>query len=194
MKISQKHIQYILLLLIVVIAVCAYQFGYVKYIEKANTVKEENKTIEARINVLNEKESHRTEWTDGISKSEKSITEILAKYGPGNTPAKSIMFIRNLEDAAEMTIPTVTFSSDTSLYVSNDYDAEGNPKITLNQSNLSINYSTTYDGLKKCMDYINSYYERMNIASFSANFNQETGQLSGSMIHHDTVFFRFVFS
>ena len=43
MKLSQKHIQYILLLLIVVIGVCAYQFGYVKYIEKANAVKEENK-------------------------------------------------------------------------------------------------------------------------------------------------------
>ena len=181
MKISQKHVQYILLLLIVVIAVCAYQFGYVKYIEKANAVKEENKQVEARINELNDKESHREEWTKGIEQSEKDIRSLLAKYGPGNTPEKSIMFVRSLEDAAEMTVPSISFNSNTVMYKSEDLDENGEPKIELDSTNISISFNTTYDGLKKCMDFINGYKERMNVNNFTASFNREDGQLTGSM-------------
>ena len=182
MKISQKHIQYILLLLIVVIAVCAYEFGYVKYIEKANQVKEENKALEARINTLTEKESHRDEWNAGIDQFAKDSQTILTKYGPGNTPEKSIMFIRSLEEAAEMTVPSIAFSNDSAIFVSSETDENGNPVVELDSSTLSINYSTTYDGLKKCMDFINSYPERMNVNGFNAAYNHESGQLSGSMV------------
>lgn len=182
MKLSQKHIQYILLLLIVVIAVCAYQFGYVKYIEKANSVKEENKQIEARINELTDKESHRSEWTEAITGFEKDIREILSKYGPGNTPEKSIMFITKLEEAASMNIPTIGFAGDNTLFNSDSFDEDGNPKVEMKGTHLTISYNTTYEGLKACFDYINSYKERMNVSNFNANFNQESGQLTGSMV------------
>lgn len=183
MKLSQKHVQYILLLLIVVIGVCAYQFGYVKYIEKANAVKEENKTIEARINTLNEKESHREEWTGAIEQSEKDTDQILQKYGPGNTPEKSIMFIRSLEDAAGMTIPSVSFNSDNVIYASQDVDENGQPKIEMDGTFLAISYTdTSYDGLKQCMDHINNFTERMNVSTFSVTRDQQTGLLSGNMV------------
>ena len=182
MKISQKTIQYILLALIVVIAFCAYQFGYVKFIESANKVKNENKAIEARISELNDKETHRAEWTEGINSSDGKIKEVLAKYGPGNTPEKGIMFIRSLEDAAGMQIPSVSFNPDTVVYLSEDYDEEGNPKVEMDSSFLSISYATSYEGLKKCFDYINAYPERMNVSGFNASYNQETGQLAGNMV------------
>ncbi len=182
MKISQKHIQLILLVLIVVIGVCAYQFGYVKYIEKANSVKEENKQIEARINELTDKETHRDEWTQAIEKSNKDIKTILAKYGPGNTPEKSIMFVKSLEEAAGMQIGSIGFNSNSTIYVSNEVDENGQPVTEMNSTFISVAYNTTYEGLKACMDYITSYKERMNVQSFSSNFNQENGQLSGSMI------------
>jgi len=182
MKISQKHIQYILLLLIVVIAVCAYQFGYVKYIEKANKVKEENKTIEARIDELNSKEANRETWNQQIEQSEKNIKTILSKYGPGNTPQKSIMLVRSLEDASGMQVGTISFNPDTSLFVSSDLDENGNPKVELDTTSIALSYNSTYEGLKAAMDFITSYHERMNVASFSSNFNQENGQLAGNMI------------
>ena len=182
MKLSQKHIQYILLLLIVVIGVCAYQFGYVKYIEKANAVKEENKQVEARINELNDKEAHREEWTKAIEQSENDIKKTLAKYGPGNTPEKSIMFVRSLEEAAGMQITTIGFNPNTTIFASDDVDENGNPKVEMNSTTVSLAYNTTYEGLKECMNYITSYRERMNVASFTSNFNQENGQLSGNMI------------
>ncbi len=182
MKISQKHIQYILLLLIVVIAFCAYQFGYVKFVESANKVKTENKAIQARIDDLSAKEEHRAEWTEGINSTDDRIKEVLAKYGPGNTPEKSIMFVRSLEKNADMTIPTIAFNPDTVIFVSEDLDANGNPKVEMDQTYISVNFSTTYEGLKKCFDYINKYPERMNVNGFTASYDQETSMLAGSMV------------
>lgn len=182
MKISQKTIQYILLALIVVIAFCAYQFGYVKFIESANKVKTENKAIEARINDLTDKETHRAEWTEGIDSTDSRIKELLAKYGPGNTPEKSIMFVKSLEEEAGMTVSSIAFNPDTVVFASEDVDENGLPVTELDSTFLSLSYITTYEGLKKCVDYINNYPERMNVSGFDASYDQETGQLSGSMI------------
>ncbi len=182
MKINQKYIQYILLLLIVVIGFCAYQFGYVKFIEKANQVKTENKAIEARINELNDKEQYRSEWTDAITKSDDEIKQILAKYGPGNTPEKSIIFARDLETNSPMQISNISFNPDVPIFVSEDTDENGNPKVEIDSTYISIDYATTYDGLKNCMDFINNYKERINVNGFTTSVNQETGQLAGNMI------------
>lgn len=182
MKITQKYIQYILLLLIVAIAAGAYYFGYVGFIEKANSVKQSNKAIEARISELNDKETQRDEWTQAIVKSDEDIKKLLVKYGPGNTPEKDIMFIRALEDASDMTVSSMTFTQDTPLFVSEDLDENGNPVTELDSSMLSIAYSTTYEGLKKCMDFINGYEERMNVSTFTASTNQETGLVTGNMV------------
>ena len=182
MKITQKHIQYILLLLIVAIAVGAYYLGYVGFIEKANAVKQTNKGIEARIDELSEKESHRTQWTDGIEKSYADTEEVLAKYGAGNTPEKSILFVKSLEKAADMTISSISFSPTNLVFTSDSYDENGEPRISMSSTSLAINYATSYEGLKKCMDYINNYPERMNVSSFSATSSQETGQVIGNML------------
>ncbi len=182
MKITQKHIQYILLLLIVLIAVGAYYFGYVGFVEKADAIKQSNKAIDARINELNEKETHRGEWQEAIDKTDESIKALLAKYGPGNTPEKSIIFVKSLEDAAGMSIPSIAFTPDSVLFVSEDYNEDGTPKVEIDTSMITVNYSTTYSGLKACMDYINNYSERMNVNSFSAGYDQESGQLTGSMV------------
>ena len=182
MRISQKSVQLILLVLIVAIGLCADQFGYVRFIEKANAVKEENKAIEARINELTEKETHREEWNQAIAKTKDDTKAILAKYGPGNTPEKSVMFVRALEDAAGMQVGTIGFNPDSVLFVSSDLDENGNPAVEIDSTYISLSYNTTYDGLKECMKYINNYPERMNVQSFTSNFNQENGQLAGNMI------------
>lgn len=182
MRITQKHIQYLLLLLIVVIGFCAYQFGYVKFVEEANKVKTENKAIEARIDELTDKETHRSEWSDAIAKTDDNIKELLAKYGPGNTPQKTIVFAKDLEEAADMEISSLSFNPDVAIYVSEDTDEEGNPRVEMDSSYISLNYSTNYDGLKKCMDYITGYPERMNVTGFTASVNQEDGKIAGNMI------------
>jgi len=49
------------------------------------------------------------------------------------------------------------------------------------RTTISISFRVSYDGLKKCLDYINNYPERSNISDLTLSYDIETGLLSGSM-------------
>jgi hypothetical protein len=46
---------------------------------------------------------------------------------------------------------------------------------------VTITYQMNYEGMKKCMDYIKSEGDRMNIRDISAAFDNSTGNLTGTM-------------
>lgn len=53
--------------------------------------------------------------------------------------------------------------------------------ITGYQTSVVLSYQATYEGLKKCIDYINDYKERMNISALTASFDSTTGNLTGTV-------------
>ena len=181
MKITQKQMELVLLLLIVVIGVAVYRFGYYEFDEKTKQVESENKQLEQQIAALQVKQANKETYEKGIEDSEKLQKEVLAKYGPGNTPEKSIMMIRELEKKTDTRISSISFNPDTIIYTSAQQDENGVPSVVAYTTQLALSYETTYDGLKKTMDYFNQSAERMNVANFTANYNQETGALSGNM-------------
>ena len=181
-KLTKSQLQLILILLMVAIVAGAYRFGYVAYQDKTTTVQNENQQLKLRVAELEQKMENKAMYTEGIATSSERMKEILSKYGPGNTPEKSIVFVGDLEESADMTVSTIAFNPDTSIYASSELKEDGSSKITAYTTQLSLSYETTYDGLKKGMDFINLYPERMNVESFTAVYNQETGGLTGSMI------------
>ncbi len=176
-----KTYEYILLLVIVIIAVCAYRFGYVAYMDKTEAAQKETKQLKARIDELNNKIALEPVYEEMIEAAEKAFDDTLSKYGPGNTPEKSIMFVTELEAVTGGRVNTAAFSDDVPVFISSGTDENGNPMATMFTNSLIINYEFSYDGLKKAMDYINNYPERMNVESFTASLNQETGLLNGTM-------------
>lgn len=49
------------------------------------------------------------------------------------------------------------------------------------RSTISITFSVSYEGFKKCVDYINNYSEKSNVGDVSLSYDSETGMLSGTM-------------
>ncbi len=47
---------------------------------------------------------------------------------------------------------------------------------------LTISYRVTYEGLKKAMDFITGYKERMTVDNITASYDTLTGQLTGTMV------------
>lgn len=183
MRINQKSLQYILLLAIAAIGFCSYRFGYTKFTEKAAAAELQNKSYEARLVELQSKVDSEELYEMGIAEAERVSKETLAKYGPGNSPEKTIMMITMLEKIGGMEISSIAFNDSTPIFVSEGVDdGENISTVELDKSFISINYLTTYQGLKDTMDFINSYAERMNVSSFTSVYNQETGGLSGSMV------------
>lgn len=178
---KQKKIELLLLVVIALIAVGAYFYGYNYFVDKANAVNNEAKQIQARINILNEKTALKPVYEEAIADSEEATKLITAKYGPGNTPEKDIMLAKSIEKLTGAYISAVSFSDDELTFVSEDVDENGEAKITGYKGVMIINYEAGYEELKSIMDFITEHPERMNVEAFTASLNQETGKLTGSM-------------
>ncbi len=182
MKISEKNLQLILILAIVVVGFAAYQFGYVTFKGKADKVSLENKLTQARVLELTNKEAQRSDYIDTINGAGDKINEILSKYGATGSKEKSIMFINRVEQETGLSIPSISFSAEENIYTSTQVDDNSIPVIRGYKNQLSVEYNGSYEAAKKLFTFINNYSERTNIDSFTMLYNQETSGVSGSLI------------
>ncbi len=53
--------------------------------------------------------------------------------------------------------------------------------VTGYESTIVLTYQSTYEGLKKAIDFINTYYEKRHISDITASFDMTTGNLSGTI-------------
>lgn len=56
-----------------------------------------------------------------------------------------------------------------------------NGSVTGYKSTIILTYQSTYEGLKKAIDYINTYHEKRHISDITASFDMTTGNLSGTI-------------
>lgn len=180
---NTNTVRLLVLAFAVLIIFAAYRFGMTPANEKAEVLKEDNKELEAQIKIFDAEEVNRKTYTEGINTCAAKCFAILERYGGGNTPEKTIMNLVNLEKSTDMSISSVAFGVDTSLYATENliYN-DGDLGVYLYRQPVTITYTATYEGLKKAVDYINTYPERMNIDSLTASYDMLSGQLSGSMV------------
>ena len=171
----------ILLGLVVVaalIVLAAYNFFYSKDVEAAEKVQKEINEKQKRLDELNEKNANRPSYEAGITDSYNIIDTVLSLYGPGNTPEKTIMLVVDICKKTGCTIDTISFADNRSVYASDEKDENGRPTFQIFKGGMSLNVKCGYTQLKKFMDYINSYPERMNVEVFNAGFDSKTGMLT----------------
>lgn len=56
-----------------------------------------------------------------------------------------------------------------------------NTAVTGYSTAIVLTYQTSYEGLKKCIEFINENEEKMNITDISAAFDNTTGNLTGTL-------------
>lgn len=175
---GQKKLLIVLLMLVVFFA--AYRFAYQPLTEDTEKLAEENAALEVEISDLKGKAANEAIYQAEIEAIHASIGEILEQFGPGVTPEKSILFFINLAQAAQVQIPTISFGEPALLYTTSSLtNAEGTP---YNQYAAAYNvaYSTSYEGLKTLIAYVNQYPEKMHLGTLTAAYNSETDSLSGN--------------
>ena len=182
MHIEPKQLKTLFLVCILLVLFSAYQFVYVNYNNKAEAIAEENISLQNRRGELQAKVNLETKFMNEINTANASMNEIKMKYGVGNTPEKSIRFILNMCKYSGMTIPTMSFSTDQLIFSSDIVPSKDNTGIYVYQNSLSLTYKSSYEALKRCMDFINQNEERMNVDSLSASFDSESGNLSGVLV------------
>ena len=182
MKGNERNIFIGILVVSALIVFASYRFLYTPKIEEADRVQSEINSLQTRVAELNEKNAKRPMYEEGISTSADIIDVVLSQYGPGNTPEKTIMMIVDLCNKTGCKVSNITFYDDSLIYQSETTDEDGNPSIRVYKNGASLNLSSGYTQLKKIMDYINSYPERMNVENFASSFDMMTGELNTTMV------------
>ena len=181
---------FLVFVLVIVVAVFAYFYLYVPQAEKRDVLLRENYELESHLIELKNKAVNETVFKTGINDSKEAIQKVLNHYSAGNTPEKSIMMSNTLEKEVGIRVPLLNFSQPSVMttvkmpLISDTEDGGytvGYYDVSLLRESLSTNYTCTYAQLKKLIDFINAYPERMNIESITMGYNKETGELQGAL-------------
>lgn len=179
-KLDAKQSRIIIMILVAVVIIVAFRFGYTPITEKTDEVAAENEVLSGKLAELEHVRNNEEQFRAELSAALSGIDSVKQKFAAGITPQKSIMMLRELETAVDMNIINIGFDEAENIYTSSFVNEAGEPVIA-NKSVLSINYKASYEGLKKSLDFINSYSDYMNLESITSSYNQETGMLMGNM-------------
>lgn len=195
----------IVLVLVVLLVFVGYRFLLTPLQEEKKKKEDENYELEVRKIELQNKKSHETEYKKSIAEAQEQINKVMNRFAAGNTPEKSIMMIKDMEELIGVEVPAIGFNENQEVTSVNlpkindtptgDYTIEYYD-ITLNKSLLSVDYNCDYDQLKMVMDFLNMYAEesdenmteeaeereKMNLNSIECSFDNETGKLTGNMV------------
>lgn len=180
----------LILVLVLVMAFVGYRFVISPMLAERDEKKEENYNLKVRKIELQNLATQEQFFIDEIEKSRIAVNKALNSYGGGNTPEKSIMFIKNMEDDLGVVINSISFSSPTTIQsvrlpkIAENEDGTYSVEykdIEVQKESLTFPYECDYEQLKQMNDYLNSYPEKMNVDNITAAYNSENGKLSGNI-------------
>ena len=177
-------------ILVIIAAVLAYFYLYMPMVEQRKALEKENYDLDVRLITLKNMARDEDIYKMGINESSKAIKKVMNHYSAGNTPEKSIMMVDYMEKEVGLRFPNLGFTQPTLLstvqmpmvtetadgsYAIEYYD------VNLLRETLSTNYACSYTQLKKLIDFINAYPERMNIDAITVTFDSENNGLKGNL-------------
>ena len=179
-KLDAKQSRIVIMLLVAVVIIVAFRFGYTPITEKTDEVAAENEVLSDKLSELEYVRDNAEQFRAELSADLSGIEAVKQKFAADIKPQKSIMMLRELETAADMNIINIGFNETENIFTSSFVNEAGEPAVA-NKSVLNISYKTSYEGLKKSLEFINSYGDYMNLESITSSYNQETGLLMGNM-------------
>ncbi len=184
MKVSKKELYMLLIVAGIAIAACSFFFGFQKINEKTEALRIETEALESDVNKYNAVKDNIEVYNVGINDATKKIAEIIAKIPSDVLPEDAFMLARELEKNDEYTfVDAVTWADETTAYTvtSHPVDETKTPIVYyLNNNQVSIVHTSSYQGIKDMIDYIYEHKNRMAFESFMVSYDETTGLLSGS--------------
>lgn len=211
MKVSKRDINLLIGFLGILIAFCAYQFGYRNVNAKVEELNRKNVAMEAEIVKYEAWEKSRDTFVAETEVMEKQIASWLGEFPANNLPEDDMklayqMDNRSIENylfinSMDFTEPTVVFTTDYSAGATSDSaqtDASASdtaspvnattelyPQFSLYQSQTSMGVDCSYQGIKDMIERVYSKAERKSIEAVLLSYDETTGQLTGSLVMND---------
>lgn len=189
MKISEKDIKLLLVLLIVGIVVGAYKLNGMFN----DALKENEQTLEEReerYKDLVAKSARRKEFMDDTLKFQLEHRDLLASYKNSLSQEQTLVFLGLVEKATGVWLKQVGFSEVSTVYTFGDVKSSnpgksGNKVYTTDytgiKTSMTLSYECSYADLKRVLKYLEEYGKKATISNISLTYSEGVDIVSGSM-------------
>ena len=162
MKFNEKTFKIIIILLMLIVFVVSFRFGYTNFNDKKEAEVKQTRELTAQLTDLTEKASHKEMYEAEVQRAKDLVNEKLGIFGPGNTPEKSILYVVDLEKEADMEVSAIGFGAESVLSSSELIPTELGVGASLCVSPLTLTIQTDYAGVKKAVDFVKANAEVTN--------------------------------
>lgn len=206
-KLTDRQKMLICILIDVLIIAFVFCFAFMPIGNKCKSAENDITLLQSDIDRLQSLVDQKQTFIENTKALNADTDAVIEKYGPGNTPEKILMFLVNLSKETNMTIPSISFGEETNVTVlsdgtplseasadtssDNDTSSDGNDESTTSSVKASeyylynypvtFSFNVSYSGLRKAVQYIEDYGERMTIDDISVAYDDSTGRLTGTM-------------
>lgn len=204
-KISESDKRLLIILLAVVLLAASYFLVFNSGMKKAQEIEAANLTDNQRVMQLESmvaRQESIVQETEELKQKEKAIIE---KYPADVTEEKVISIVQDIENRMDFKVDQITYmmdnlvgstdavtgtegtstedtngdSTETSSETGTADTATDSSVVTGGYASITLNYTASYTGLKKMVDYVNQSSDRMTMTAITSTFDEETGKLTG---------------
>ncbi len=184
MKIKDRDVKILLLLLVVAIVVLPYVFFIKPTNEKIDSLTAEIQTLSERQAYLQVLDQNRDYYLKSIEVLNSARDKLIENYPGGIKQENTIVFLRNLELTNPLSMLVISFGDVGSIPVADAYvdqNGEEHEALTALAQTNTINFVGTYEDMKTMLAFFNNYEERMVVSAISMDKNQ-AGLLEGTFV------------
>ena len=184
MKIKDRDVKILLLLLIVAIVVLPYLFFIKPTNEKIDGLTSEIATLSERQAYLQALDQNRDYYLKSIEVLNENRDKLIANYPGGIKQENTIVFLRNLELTNPLSMLIISFGDIVEIPVAEAYtdqNGEEHEALTALAETNTINFTGTYEEMKSMLAFFNNYEERMVVSAITMDKN-EFGLLEGTFV------------
>ena len=186
MKLSDRDLKLLVLLLLVAVIVCPIFFIIRPFNEKIDGANQHIKQLKEREEFLAKLDANRAFYNSSIELLANERTKIIQDYAEGLIDENNVFFLAKAEDDLNVAMTTLNFAYAEPTKISEDYV---NPEtgelvegLTANTLISTVEYICEYQNMKDLLKFVMDRDDRMVITSISADQDGETGLIKGVFV------------
>lgn len=205
LKITNREKNLLLILLGIIFVVCSYYFGYQTLKQQTEILKKQNESLQSQIETLETIEASKNQYVEETEAMQKKMEEIIEKFPADMISEDIILYVRGLEQNTDSYVNNIMIPQKEYVQIDaglepnilnaiddvtgvvaaysfvNDGSIPNTDEMLLSKIESTVSYSVTYNGLKDIIKDIVEHEARKNVDNVSLVFNENTGDLAGSM-------------
>lgn len=204
-KLTKREKNLLLILLGILFVACSYYFGYETLKMEAENLKRQNLALESQIEALETIEANKEQYITDTENMHQDMEAVIEKFPADMISEDVILYVKGLEQKTGSFVNSISIPGKeyieieaaqernvlnaiedvTGVVAANSFVNDGSipntEEMFLSKVESEVSYSVTYDGLKDIIQDVVESDARKSLDNVSLVFNENTGNLAGSM-------------